>query len=59
MAMEAARALKGDFDDVLFASTSSPFKIKQATSFIASALDLDDVFTMDFSGSLRASTMRS
>jgi 3-hydroxy-3-methylglutaryl CoA synthase len=59
MAVEAARALKGNFDAVLFASTSSPFKIKQAASFIASALDLDDVFTMDFSGSLRASTMRS
>ena len=56
MAVEAARMLKGNFDALLFASTSSPFKIKQAASFIASALDLEDIFTMDFSGSLRAST---
>jgi len=56
MAVEAARVLEGGFDAVLFASTSSPFKIKQAASFIASALDLENAFTMDFSGSLRAST---
>ena len=56
MAVEAARILKGEFDAVLFASTSSPFKIKQSASFIASALDLDNAFTMDFSNSFRAST---
>jgi hydroxymethylglutaryl-CoA synthase len=56
MAVEAARMLKGEFDAVLFASTSSPFKIKQSASFIASALDLDNAFTMDFSNSFRAST---
>jgi 3-hydroxy-3-methylglutaryl CoA synthase len=56
MAVEAARMLKGEFDAVLFASTSSPFKIKQSASFIASALDLDSAFTMDFSNSFRAST---
>jgi 3-hydroxy-3-methylglutaryl CoA synthase len=56
MAVEAARILKGSFDAVLFASTSSPFKIKQSASFIASALDLENTFTMDFSNSFRAST---
>jgi 3-hydroxy-3-methylglutaryl CoA synthase len=56
MAVEAARMLKREFDAVLFASTSSPFKIKQSASFIASALDLDNAFTMDFSNSFRAST---
>jgi 3-hydroxy-3-methylglutaryl CoA synthase len=56
MAVEAARMLKGEFDAVLFASTSSPFKIKQSASFIASALDLENAFTMDFSNSFRAST---
>jgi len=56
MAVEAARMLKGKFEAVLFASTSSPFKIKQSASFIASALDLDNAFTMDFSNSFRAST---
>jgi len=56
MAVEAARMLKGEFDALLFASTSSPFKIKQSASFIASALDLDNAFTMDFSNSFRAST---
>lgn len=49
MAVEAARTLKGSFNDVLFASTHRPSKIEQATSFITSALDLDDVFAIDFS----------
>ncbi|MCS7144421.1 MAG: OB-fold domain-containing protein [Archaeoglobaceae archaeon] len=56
MAVEAGRMLKGSFDALIFASTSSPFKIKQSASFVASALDLDNVFTMDFSNSFRAST---
>jgi 3-hydroxy-3-methylglutaryl CoA synthase len=56
MAVEAARVFKGNFDALLFASTSAPFKIKQGSSLIASALDLENVFTVDVSGSLRAST---
>ncbi len=56
MAVEAARKLKGNFDAVLFASTSTPFRVKQSASFVASALDLENAFTMDFSNSFRAST---
>ncbi|MEM4945213.1 MAG: hypothetical protein QXU31_02780, partial [Archaeoglobaceae archaeon] len=56
MAVEAGRMLKGNFDALLFASTSSPFRIKQSASIVASALDLENVFTMDFSNSFRAST---
>jgi len=40
---------------VYFASTTSPFREKQAATFIARALDLrTDIATVDFSGSLRA-----
>jgi 3-hydroxy-3-methylglutaryl CoA synthase len=57
MAVEAARGLGGNFDAVIFASTSPPFRIKQCASFVASALDLDsNVFTMDITDSFRAST---
>ncbi len=56
MAVEAARKLKGNFDAVIFASTSTPFRIKQSASFVASALDIENAFTMDFSNSFRAST---
>lgn len=42
---------------VLFASTSYPYKEKQAASVVAKALDLPrDIVTADFSGSLRAGT---
>lgn len=42
-------------DAVYFASTSSPFREKQAATFIARALDLPSrVASVDFSGSLRA-----
>ncbi len=42
-------------DGVYFASASSPFREKQAATFIARALDLrTDITTLDFSGSLRA-----
>jgi 3-hydroxy-3-methylglutaryl CoA synthase len=40
---------------VYFASTTSPFREKQAAAFIARALDLRaDIDTLDFSGTLRA-----
>ncbi len=42
-------------DGLYFASTSSPFREKQAAALVASALDLrDDVATNDFGGTLRA-----
>lgn len=57
MAVEAARNLGGNFDAVIFASTSPPFRIKQCASFVASALDLKgEVFTMDITDTFRAST---
>ena len=57
MAVEAARSISGNFDAVIFASTSPPFRIKQCASFVASALDLDSsVFTMDVTDSMRAGT---
>ncbi len=57
MAVEAARNLSGDFDAVIFASASPPFRVKQCASFIAAALDLkENVFTMDITDTFRAST---
>ncbi|HEY6131601.1 MAG TPA: hypothetical protein VIV27_06250 [Halioglobus sp.] len=42
-------------DGVYFATTTSPFREKQAAAFIAKALDLrSDIATNDFSGTLRA-----
>ncbi len=44
-------------DGLYFASTTSPYKEKQAASTIATALNLDKkAFTVDFSGSLRSAT---
>jgi 3-hydroxy-3-methylglutaryl CoA synthase len=44
-------------DGVFFASTTSPFREKQASSLIASALDLrEDILTADYAQSLRAAT---
>ena len=56
MAVDAAKDFGKNFDALLFASTSTPFKIKQSASIVASALDLENIFTMDFSNSFRAST---
>ncbi|MEM4566345.1 MAG: zinc ribbon domain-containing protein [Archaeoglobaceae archaeon] len=56
MAVDAAKDFGKIFDALLFASTSTPFKIKQSASIVASALDLENIFTMDFSNSFRAST---
>lgn len=62
MAMAAATACldgidRSTIDGVLFASTSYPYREKQAASVIAKALDLRrDVVTADFSGSIRAGT---
>ncbi len=42
-------------DELYFASTSSPYKEKQASALISTALDLrKDVFTVDLAGSLRS-----
>lgn len=55
----AANCLAGvdraSVDGVYFATTTSPFREKQAATFIARALDLrTDIATNDFSGTLRA-----
>ncbi len=48
---------RASIDGVLFASTSYPYKEKQAASVVAKALDLRrDIATADFGGSLRAGT---
>jgi hydroxymethylglutaryl-CoA synthase len=60
MAVGAATDCLGDverssIDGVYFATTSSPFREKQAATFIAWALDLrSDVATVDYTGTLRA-----
>lgn len=47
-----------EIDGLYFATVSSPFKEKQVASLIASVLDLrKDVYTSDFTGSLRAGTL--
>ena len=47
-----------EIDGIFFSSTTSPFKEKQSSSIIASALDLrKDVLTSDFTNSLRAGTI--
>ncbi len=47
-----------EIDGLYFATVSSPYKEKQVASLIASALDLrKDVYTSDFTGSLRAGTL--
>ncbi|MEM0022264.1 MAG: hypothetical protein QXK44_01780, partial [Archaeoglobaceae archaeon] len=45
MAVDAAKDFGKIFDALLFASTSTPFKIKQSASIVASALDLENIFT--------------
>ena len=46
-----------EVDALYFATTSSPFKEKQASSIIASALDLrKDAVSFDITGSLKAGT---
>jgi len=46
-----------EIDALYFASTTSPFKEKHASSIIASALDLRrDVVTIDFAGTTKAGT---
>jgi len=63
MATEAAfDCLSGlnpkEIDGIFFSSTTSPFKEKQSSSLIASALDMrKDVLTSDFTNSLRAGTI--
>jgi hydroxymethylglutaryl-CoA synthase len=47
-----------EIDGLFFATVSSPLKEKQVASLIASALDLrKDIYTSDFTGSLRAGTL--
>jgi hydroxymethylglutaryl-CoA synthase len=55
----AADCLQGmerkQIDGLYFASTTSPFREKQAAAFVAKALDLrSDISTIDFGGTLRA-----
>jgi hydroxymethylglutaryl-CoA synthase len=46
---------RSSIDGVYFATTTSPFREKQAATFIAKALDLrSDIATCDFTGTLRA-----
>jgi 3-hydroxy-3-methylglutaryl CoA synthase len=61
MAVEAVRDLKsngrGDIDGLIFASTTSPYAEKQASSLIATAADLrHDIRTADSANSLRSAT---
>jgi 3-hydroxy-3-methylglutaryl CoA synthase len=59
MAVEAASGIvdADSIDALIFASTSSPFKVKQAASLVATALDLKpDIFTADVTDTFRAST---
>ncbi|MDY6911796.1 MAG: 3-oxoacyl-[acyl-carrier-protein] synthase III C-terminal domain-containing protein [Chloroflexota bacterium] len=62
MAVEAARdCVTGTklerIDGLFFASTTSPFKEKQAATMIATAVDLrQDILTMDCASTLRAGT---
>jgi 3-hydroxy-3-methylglutaryl CoA synthase len=63
LAVEAARNCLENFDknkvDALFlATTTSPFREKQASSLIATVLDLRrEIFTADFTSSLRGGTI--
>jgi len=46
-----------NIDGLYFASTTAPYLEKQSSSIVAAALDFrQDVFTLDFSGSLRGGT---
>ena len=62
LSVEAARdCLKGidnkKIDGLYFASSTAPFQEKQCASIIAAALDFKkDVFTVDFTNTLRAGT---
>lgn len=62
MAVAAARDCltgvdRSKIDRLYFASTTSPYKEKQAASVVAGALGLDkNTVTMDFAGTLRAGT---
>ncbi len=48
---------RSEVDALYFASTTYPFREKQAAALVAKALDLrSEVLTQDFSGSLRAGT---
>jgi 3-hydroxy-3-methylglutaryl CoA synthase len=49
---------RGEIDGLYFASTTSPYKEKQASTTIAGAMSLRrDIVTADFGGSLRAGTI--
>ena len=48
---------RGQIDGLYFASTTAPYREKQSATMVAEALDLRrEVFTADFSNSLRAGT---
>jgi hydroxymethylglutaryl-CoA synthase len=53
-----AKDSAGKIDGLFFASTTAPYKEKQAAAIIASALDLEkSCYTGDFSNSLRAGSL--
>src|SRR5437762_7606894 len=62
LAVEAVRDLLAgregkEVDGLMFASTTSPYKEKQASSLIATVVDLrHDVRTADYTNSLRSAT---
>ncbi len=57
--LDCLRGLKrDDIDALFFASTTPPYREKLSASIIAPALDLrEDIFTADFTDSLRAGSM--
>lgn len=59
MGVEASRGIRRieEVSALVFATTSSPFRVKQCASLTATALDLpSDVFTVDVTDSFRAGT---
>jgi len=57
-ALECMKGNEKKIDGLFFASTTSPYKEKQAAAIIAAALDLcEETRTADFGGSLRSGTI--
>ena len=56
--LKSMKVSKGKMDGLFFASTTAPYKEKQAAAIIATALDLDrSCYTSDFTNSLRAGSL--
>src|SRR5208337_1536878 len=57
-ALECMKGNEKRIDGLFFASTTSPYKEKQAAAIIAAAVDLpEETRTADFGGSLRSGTI--